>query len=158
MKKIAQSFGVNVKGVGTGELVSRITKEIAVGNKDNLPGPMSDSDRRFLVDMAPGLSQSPDGNRMIIELGMLSKQYEVARAQAARQYAASNGGRLDSGFYSKLSEVDAVYGDQFGNLMSKLRSVAPTAPKSVDAGFPTARNPKTGERIIFRDGQWMPAQ
>jgi len=158
IKKMGQAFGVNMKGVGDAELIGTITKEIAVGNKDKLPGPMSDADRNFLVDMAPGLSQSPEGNRLIIAAAVMSKEYEMARAQEARAYAAQNNGRLDSGVYTRLADIDSDYGQKFSQLMEKMRSIAPAKPRSLGAGFPTARNPKTGERIIFRDGQWMPAQ
>lgn len=156
IKKMGQAFGVNMKGVGDAELIGTITKEIAVGNKDKLPGPMSDADRNFLIDMAPGLSQSPDGNRLIIGAATLSKEYEMARAKAARNYAAQNNGRLDSGVYTKLSNLEAEYGKKFDALMDQMRSVAPAEPRSLGAGFPRARNPQTGEVLILRDGAWVP--
>lgn len=135
-KKMAQFFGVKVKGVGTGELVSTISKEIAVNNKDKLPGPMSNSDRQFLVDMAPGLQNSRDGNRLIIQLGMMSKRYTIDRANTVREYAKANGGRLDSGVYAALGQLDEQYAGQFSGLMQQLRAVGETPQRSPAAGFP----------------------
>jgi len=137
LKKAAQSFGVKVKGVGSAELVESLSKEIAVNNKDKLPGPMSNSDRQFLVDMAPSLTKTPEGNRLIIGLGVLSQQYQLAKAEAVRDYAAANGGRLDHGVYQVLGQVDAQYGGQFSNLMSQLKSVPEAQPRSPLAGIPS---------------------
>lgn len=156
LKSAAQGlFGVPVKGVSSGEIVSNLAKEIALGNKDQLPGPLSNSDRDFLVSMAPGLQNSPDGNRLVIQLGMLSQRYQVARSQAARQYAAKNNGRLDSGYYAFVSQIDEQFAPQFSGLMDQLRQT-PTAPRAPTAGVPKIRvNPQTGERIFQRqDGKW----
>ncbi|HAF37755.1 MAG TPA: hypothetical protein DCG72_02115 [Gammaproteobacteria bacterium] len=136
LKKAAQSFGVKVKGVGSAELVESLSKEIAVNNKDKLPGPMSNSDRQFLVDMAPSLTKTPEGNRLIIGLGVLSQQYQIARSKAVREYAAANGGRLDAGVYQVLGQVDADFGGQFSGLMSQLKSVPEAEPRSPLAGIP----------------------
>lgn len=157
LKSAAQGlFGVPVKGVSSGEIVSNLAKEIALGNKDSLPGPLSNSDRDFLVSMAPGLQNSPDGNRMIIQLGMLSQRYQIARAQAARQYAAQNKGRLDSGYYEFVSKIDEQFAPQFSGLMDQLRQT-PTAPRAPTAGVPRiAINPTTGERRILQGNEWVP--
>lgn len=147
LKKAAQSFGVKVKGVGSAELVQSLSKEIAVNNKDKLPGPMSNSDRQFLVDMAPSLTKTPEGNRLIIGLGVLSQQYQLARSKAVRDYASANGGRLDAGVYQVLGQVDAQYGGQFSNLMSQLKSVPEDQPRSPLAGIPSVTSAEEWNRL-----------
>lgn len=135
MKRAAQTiFGVNVKGVSNAEVIQNLASEIAVGNKQKLPGPMSDADRQFLVDMAPNLSKSPEGNRLIIELGMASKRWEIARASLMRDYAAKNGGRLDAGAYAAQSELDNATAQQMGDILGQLREMGEAAPRSPAAG------------------------
>ena len=137
LKKAAGSlFGINVSGVGTGELVQTVAKEIALNNKDKLPGPMSNSDREFLVSMAPGLANTPEGNRSIIQLGMLSKRYEIDRAKLAREFAARNGGRLTTAFYGELERLDAQYAQQFGGFMEQIRGMAPVRQRPPTVGTP----------------------
>jgi hypothetical protein len=140
IKKGAQSlFGIDVKGVAGGEVMQNLASEIAVGNKQKLPGPMSDADRQFLVDMAPNLTKSPEGNRQIIELGMAHKRWEVERGRAAREYAASHGGRLDAGFYEFVGRVDQKFASEFSGIVGKMRESAERmAPRSPAAGTPLA--------------------
>lgn len=157
LKKAAQAFGVKVKGVGSGELVSNISKKIALSFKDDLPGPLSNADRDFLVQMAPGLSNSPEGNRLIIKMGLLQRQYELDLANSARTYASANG-RLDAGFYSARAQLDDQYRGQFTGLMGQLRAQGEAQPRSPLAGVPRAVNPQTGETVEFRNGQWVKSQ
>jgi hypothetical protein len=140
LKKGAQSlFGVPVKGTSSGELATSLGTNIALDNRTKLPGPMSDKDREFLVEMGPSLSKSPDGNRLIIQVGMASKRWELAKAEAMRQYAASHGGRLDAGVYEVLGDLDRASGEEFGQLFTKLRAMGETAPRLPTAG--TGVNP-----------------
>lgn len=136
LKKTASSlFGVPIKGVQAGEVVSNLSKTIAVGLKSNLPGPLSDSDRRFLVEMAPGLQNTPEGNRQIIQLGMLQKEYQVARAKAASDYAAGPGrGRIDAGFDQYLARVEDEYAQKFSGLIQNLKSSGVEPNRSPAAG------------------------
>lgn len=136
-KKAAQTLlGVEVKGVSSAEVMQNLAKEIAVGNKQKLPGPMSDADRQFLVDMAPNLAKTPEGNRLIIELGMAGKRWEVARAQAAREYASRNGGRLDANFYAEAGKLDAATAEEFQTIMARLKGMGEMAPRAPTAGLP----------------------
>lgn len=135
VKKGFQSiFGVDVKGVSNAEVISNLASEIAVGNKDKLPGPMSDADRAFLVEMAPNLTKSPEGNRLIIQLGIAGKEWEAIRANVVRDYAAKRGGRLDAGVYTALAEVDAQTTEKFGSILSNLRKMGEMAPRSPSSG------------------------
>jgi hypothetical protein len=35
---------------------------------------------------------------------------------------------------------------------------APTTTAPADAGLPTATNPATGEKIVYKDGKWQPVK
>ncbi len=135
LKKAAQTlFGVSVKGVASGELAQNLANEIAVNNKDKLPGPMSNADREFLVDMAPTISKSPEGNRLILELGMAHKRWEAAKAQVAREYTRTHGGRLDAGYYAAVEEVNQAAAQEFGGFLDQLRALGEEAPRSPTTG------------------------
>jgi hypothetical protein len=135
LKKAAQTlFGVKVKGVASGELAQNLASEIAVNNKEKLPGPMSNADREFLVDMAPTLSKTPQGNRLIIELGMAHKRWEMAKAEVAREYARTHGGRLDAGYYAALEEVNQTASQEFSGFIEKMRGLGEAAPRSPTVG------------------------
>lgn len=136
LKRGAQSlFGIPVKGVSSGELAQSLSTELALGNREKLPGPMSNADREFLVEMGPTLTKSPDANRLIVEVGMASKRWEIARAEAIRQYAASQpDGRLNAGVYHILGELDKASQEEFGQLFTKLRAHGERAPKLPTVG------------------------
>ena len=159
LKKAAQTlFGVPVQGVSSGEIVGNLSKQIALGLKDNLPGPMSDSDRRYLDSIAPGLGNSPDGNRIIIELGMLQRQYQIAKAEAARKYSDANGGRINSGFYKDLGALENQYAKQFSGLIGRLKAAGEAPVRSPAAGLPTFKSAQefmqapSGTKFVAPDG------
>lgn len=145
VKKGAETlFGVPVKGTSSGEVMQNLANEIAVSNKDKLPGPMSDADRQFLVDMAPNLSKTPEGNRLIIGLGMEHKRWQIARAEAARAYAGKNHGRLDSNYWATVGDLDAQYEQKFNTLLGEMRGMGQLAPRSPTVGIPTQYKQKYG--------------
>lgn len=145
VKKAAQTlFGVDVKGVPEGEIVQRSAAKIALGLKDNLPGPMSNADREFLMSLPANLSASPEGARRVVELGMAQKQWQIERSAAVRDYAAKNGGRLDPNVYQAISAIDAKWGAEMSRLSQSLQSQAQAAPRSPTVGVPDALIQKYG--------------
>ena len=143
LKKAAQTlFGVDVQGVPEGELIQRTTAKIALSLKDSLPGPMSDSDRQFLMDLPPGLTTSPEGMRRVVNLGLAQRQWEIERAKAAQSYASRNGGRLTPDVYRVLSGIDKKWADRMGAITRDLQKQRQTAPRAPTTGVPvdTYRN------------------
>lgn len=137
LKKAAQSlFGLPVQGVASGEIVQNLTKFIAVGLKDNLPGPLSDGDRRFLESLPPGLLNTPEGNRRILGLGMLQKRYQIDRSRAASDYARQNGGRVDQGFDQVLAKLEDQYAQKFSGMIAEMQGSGEMPTRSPAAGMP----------------------
>lgn len=140
LKKGAETlFGVPVKGTSSGEIMQSIGAELALSNREKLPGPMSNADREFLERMPANITKTPEGNRLLIELGLEDKRWQIARAQAARDYAARNGGRLDSGFYAAVGQIDADYARKSADLVRRLRGLGEMAPRAPTVG--TGLNP-----------------
>lgn len=139
LKQAARTlFGADVGGVASGEVVANLSKRIALSFKDQLPGPLSNADREFLVSIAPGLSTSRGGNMAIIRLGMAQRQYEIDVAQAAMRYMQQNNGRLNPGWFAVKGQIDQKYGAQFSEIMGGLRKLAEGIPQPP----PTAGVPK----------------
>ncbi|WP_299476983.1 hypothetical protein [uncultured Paracoccus sp.] len=137
LKKAAGTiFGVNVQGVGSGEVVRNLGKAIALGNRTMLPGTLSNADRDFLEKMSPNLTNSPEGNRRIIALAIMSKQYEIDRAKAYSDYARRNRGRIDVGIDDVLGKIDQDYSAKAAGIMDELRGMAQADNRSPAVGTP----------------------
>lgn len=137
VKKAAQTlFGVDVQGVPDGEIIQKTSAKAALGLKDNLPGPMSDSDRKFLMELPASLSSTPEGARRVVSLGITQKRWQAERASAAQEFARRNGGRLTVEVYSALADIDKKYANNMAQLVDGLRSQVPTAPRAPTTGTP----------------------
>jgi hypothetical protein len=145
VKKAAQTlFGVDVKGVPEGEIVQRSAAKIALGLKDNLPGPMSNADREFLMSLPANLAASPEGARRIVELGMAQKQWQIERSAAIRDFASRNNGRLTPDVYQAVSAIDTKWASEMGRVSQSLQSQVQAPPRSPAAGVPDALKNKYG--------------
>lgn len=67
----------------------------------------SNADRDFVLNQVPNLANTPEGNRQLIDVSRKLRQREIQVAKMAREYAARNKGRLDSGFDDELAEYAA---------------------------------------------------
>lgn len=139
VKKAMQSvFGTKVEGVASGELIQKLGKEIGLQYKDKLPGPMSDSDRKFLVDLPPNLNDSPEAAAALVQIKLAEEEWKGDRARGAREYAKANGGRLDAGWEPIASEINARAGGRMSEALSGLRAKygSALAPRRPTAGTP----------------------
>lgn len=137
-KTLGTLFGLPVKGVGMGELVLRSSKKAALALKGDLPGPLSDSDRKFLESLPPGLSKSNEGNRLIVEMGVLKKQYEIARNSAIVEYTNKKQGNFDPvGFSKHLEAIEGDFGQRFAQKLQQLKGMGQAQQSSPGAGMPS---------------------
>ncbi|WP_395451211.1 hypothetical protein ACHMW7_16295 [Aminobacter sp. UC22_36] len=63
----------------------------------------SNADRDFVTDQVPTLSNTPEGNRALIEVQKKIAQRKIQIAKLARDYAKTNEGRIDAGFDEALA-------------------------------------------------------
>ncbi|HAK62072.1 MAG TPA: hypothetical protein DCO82_02395 [Alphaproteobacteria bacterium] len=144
MKRAAEALGFNVQGTSDAEVARAVSNQMALelrntGSGAGMPGAMSDKDREFLVASAPGLSKSPQGNRMLVDYYRRVENRKVQVAQFLRDYEVRNG-RVDSGFYQELANWSArnpLFSEQD---MQAARAAAQQAPaeqfRSPAAGTP----------------------
>ena len=146
LKKTAQTlFGVKVEGVASGEVLQRVADKSALAMKDQLPGPMSDADREFLQSLPANLITSPEGNRRIIKLGISQRLWQIERAEAARELAARNRGRLTPEAFGVFADIDRKWSKEMGKITNELRAQPQTAPRAPTVGTRLKFNPQTGE-------------
>lgn len=108
LKNLGASVGVDVKGLGAEQAVQSITNKMALqlrstADGGGMPGSMSDSDRRFLSNMTPGLANSPEGRALISSAMRATAERQLKIGEMATQYEQQNG-RLDVGFQKQVQD------------------------------------------------------
>jgi hypothetical protein len=120
----------------------------------SLGAQISNSDRDFMAATFPQLANTPEGNRQMIAhfRRIAERQQQVSRM--AREYAARNNGRLDPKFDDEIAKFA-----EENPLFPRNESQQPQQQQGggIRDGA-TATNPQTGQRIQFRNGQWVPMQ
>ncbi len=118
ISSLAASVGINIDpNLPQKEAVAALSNEMALkaknsGGENMMPGAMSDPDRRFLVEMVPGLSNTPGGNKIIIETLKRKAKRDQQVAKMAREYIGKN--RTLDGFSDELaawSEKNPLFSD-----------------------------------------------
>ena len=129
MRKAGAALGLSdAQAAANGELMTRISNEMALmaRNPDSgmgMPGAMSDKDREFLVSMQPGLNNTIEGNRLMVEMSRRIAQRRIDIAAMADKYIERHG-RLDSGFYKDVREYSGK-NSMFGGLGSQKKNRRP---------------------------------
>jgi hypothetical protein len=90
LKKVANAFGVKVDGLGEGEAARAIANQLALSLRnpaggEGMPGAMSDADREFLRQSTPGLQNSPQGWKALVDIRIGLANAAVEQAQYAEQ-------------------------------------------------------------------------
>lgn len=111
LKNIGASFGIDMKGLSSEQAAEAITNKMALASRSTaegggMPGAMSDADRKFLANMQPGLTKTPEGRAQIIDASRKVAQRQIDMANMARQYEMKNG-QLDLGFDQQLADYAA---------------------------------------------------
>jgi len=107
-KRLAKAAGVDIGDVGGAEALRSIGNQFALELRNpsggaGMPGALSDKDREFLQASVPGLTQNPEGNRLIVDYMKRMAQRSVDVERLRQQYVAKNG-RLSEGFYKELAD------------------------------------------------------
>jgi len=148
-KAAAKGLGFDLASLGIPDDVAPAQAAAALSNElalqlrnpaggAGMPGALSDKDREFLVSMVPGLEQTPEGRRMMVDTMKRLNRRSMEVAEMARKYRQSKG-QLDEGFFDQLQ--------QFSD-SNRLFQDAPNAPQG---GAPTA-----AARFVWRNGQLVP--
>lgn len=154
LKRLAVSAGVvGAETAAPNELFQKMAqKSVLDAAGGSLGTGFSNADREYLNGTVPNIGNTPQGNKLIIEVGRQVQQRNLEIARQAREYAKAHGGRLDAGFEDQI----AAYAEK--NPLFVNMPQPPAAPKAVTGAFKegaTATNPQTGQTITFRNGKWQ---
>jgi hypothetical protein len=104
LKRIGQGVGLDPAGISSMETFNAMSKQAALDAMGgSLGAGFSNADRDFVIDQVPNLGNTPQGNRMLVDIQRKLNGRKIEIAGLARDYAARNGGRIDPGFDDFLS-------------------------------------------------------
>ena len=119
-----------------------------MGGENTMPGALSDQDRAFLEEIAPSITNTPEGNKLII--GMMRKlaKRQIETAKLADEYVKSNPRKTyDSGFVTSYlqdySNQNNLFGDEERTLLTAAQGRSGgkgAAAPAAAAGAPQQRN------------------
>src|SRR5690606_35761245 len=121
-------FGMDFEGVGSAEAARRVSTEMALSLRSNLPGTMSDADRDFLMNIPPNLGDSAEGRKLLVELMTAREQRRVDVAKLARQYRQERG-RLDEGWHDVLAQYNEENPMVTPEMVERAQAAASTTPQ-----------------------------
>ena len=129
----AQSFGMNINPkLGNIQAAEALSNAMALELRNpaggaGMPGAMSEGDRKFLVAMTANISNTPEGNALMLDATRKVARRDQEVAALARAYRSKHGS-LDEGF---SNELDAF---------SKKNPLFPQAAPASDAVTTYVRN------------------
>lgn len=106
LKRWARTLGIEgAEGVDSIETFNAMAKGAALDTMGGSLGTgFSNADRDFVLDQVPQITNTPEGNMMLIDVQSKINKRKQEIAALARQYAAQNGGRLDIYFDEYLAQ------------------------------------------------------
>lgn len=101
-KRAARALGFDPEGVDSMEAFNTLAKRGALeAMGGSLGAGFSNADRDFVEAQVPRLANTPEGNRLIIQIQRKIQERRLQVAQMAQEYERRNG-RLDAGFDDEL--------------------------------------------------------
>lgn len=81
LRRLGAALGIaNADNLSHQEAFRAITNKLALLNRVNMPGQMSDKDREFLMQTVASIGNTPEGNLLLIEIGelMANRMLDIA--------------------------------------------------------------------------------
>ncbi len=153
LKQAAAAIGADPNAASSMESFRGLANRTVFDTLGGLGNQISEGDRKFVIGAFPSLENTPQGNKVMIEIMRRMNARKLEVSKAAQNY---KDGNLDVGFdrmVSKYAEETPLFPKN--DPIRSLGKGAKSAPAS--GGFTegqTATNPKTGKQKIFRNGAW----
>jgi hypothetical protein len=127
LKGLAASLNIDIAGKGSEDAIQSITNKFALELRNpsggaGMPGAMSDSDRKFLASIPPGLSKTPAGRSLIAQGMRAVNNRDRQIANMAQRYEERNG-QLDNGFIKEMrawSDTNPILTPQIKEAMQEI--------------------------------------
>jgi hypothetical protein len=156
LKRVAVALGADPNTAAPQEAFRKIVSGSILQGLKGLQGvgQIRVAEINLLKQAAASNENTPAANRILLTSAQRLNERNAAIAGMAQNY---KGGNIDSGFDRQVAEYDRTHPlfsdgeiNNFRNIISGAKG-APTVSNGA-----TATNPKTGERLIFRNGKWEP--
>jgi hypothetical protein len=153
VRKALVSFGVSgADKMAPNELFTALAnKSVLDAAGGSLGTGFSNADRDYLSSTVASGGNTKEGNKAIVQAAMAVEQRKRDVAKLARDYAKSHGDQIDAGFDEHLAQ----WAEQ-NQLFDKMPKLPSRQQGAVQEGA-TATNKQTGQKIMFKGGQWVPA-
>ena len=92
MQPRRRSLSFDWQNVGAAEVLSGVSGQIVLDGLANFKGAISEGERKFLIDITPGLTTSRAGNEALIAVKKRVDQHNIAFADVAKEWVDTYGG------------------------------------------------------------------
>ncbi len=91
---LAREFGIDtdIQDLTAAEALKGVSGKVVLDGLSNFKGAISDGERAFLVSITPGLTNSIEGNKLLINIGKRQNQLAIGLAEEANNWQKENGG------------------------------------------------------------------
>lgn len=160
---ILKNIGLDPKAAATGQAVQSMLNQMVMGSigPGGIPANnFSNTDRMFIQETMPQLSNDPRANTLIIDAMRRVEELKIEKAKSFREFKKANPKSYFDEFETEWAAKQAGL-NRFDDLRQKAEALSgPARPQptaQMQEGM-TATNPQTGQKIMLRGGQWVPAQ
>jgi hypothetical protein len=161
VKRLLVSIGVKeAESAAPNELFQKLSNKIVLDmNGGSLGNQVSNADRSFIENTVANPSNTPEGNRQIIQMAMKIEQRKQEVAKLARDYANKHKGRIDAGFddeLAKWTEANPLFaGGDIGGARQPQQMEMKSQGAPAAMPMPGARQAPDGNWYIQQNGQWF---
>lgn len=141
-KKYARDLGVDLKALGikddtpAADAIQAITVDFALDAVQRTKGAISDKEMALFIKSAVGLSKSPEGNQLLLDVIERNADLAILSGQFTRQYMKEHNGNLDVDFFDELDNFHAdnpLFTDDINERIAEIQSGQPQSPQSTQA-------------------------
>ena len=158
LSKLGKALGLEVdtKNIATKEAFQAQSMELVLAKVEQMKGALSDKELGFLQSMAPGLSTTKDGSRLLI---MIAKDRAAKQAEFVR-FAENWQGEDGKGYYTSQKNARAMQrdwfkhrdgGKEFNFLDFAKREMTKDIEKTLKANAPAIKAMSKEERSIYNN-------
>jgi hypothetical protein len=143
-KRLGKAFGLDVGDVGPLEALKGMSVDLTMDVVQKTKGAVSNKEMELFAQTAPGLSNTYEGNLLLLDMYDRLADLKQQEAKLARKYQ-NRKGRFDSGYYEELAKFHEENKLFTPEIESRVKAVSTPAVKT------TQTAPKTGFENISND-------
>lgn len=155
---VAKEFGIDtdIQDLTAAEALKGVSGKVVLDGLSAFKGAISDGERKFLVSITPGLTNTIEGNKLLIQIGKRQNQLAIGLAEEANKWSNENGG------LSKKNTQGLSWGQfksewQKNNpvLKPELKKSILELSKKIESDFENNVITKDGKKYIKIGGDWI---